>query len=100
MIENEQVEKLWNFNMQTEHVFQVTETDTILLSSTRKKANNTLLVAVTVSGDHNIMLKEIDNLMRYTDLRIRVARIGGVQVTMIPIVTVEFGSMPQKLVLH
>ena len=66
VVENDRVKILWDFNIQTDHVFQHRRPDIVVLYKNGKKCH---LVDITVPEDKRIELKEQEKIDNYTELR-------------------------------
>ena len=65
-VENDRVEILWDFNIQTDHVIQHRRPDIVALYKTEKKCCR---IDIAVPGDKRIELKEQQKVVNYSEIR-------------------------------
>lgn len=63
VIERDQIKILWDFNIQTNRIFEATKQDITLVEKLKR---NCPFIDTAISGDHDIKVKVIDKLKKYT----------------------------------
>ena len=93
-LENATHKLLWDFNLQTDHLIPARRPDLIIIN---KKKRTCKIVDFAVSADHRIKLKEYEKKDKYLDLARELKKLWNMQVTIIPIVIVTFGTVIKGL---
>ena len=94
VLENATHKLLWDFNIQTDHLILARGPDLIIIN---KKKRTCKIVNLAVSADHRIKLKECEKKDKYLDLARELKKLWNMQVTIIPIVIGEFGTVTKGL---
>lgn len=84
-----------DLNLQTARILEATKPD---IATVERKGKNIFLMDVVVRSHRNIKVNEIGNFKSYTDLG--VARMSGVQATIIPVLSGIFRSILSYLKSH
>ena len=95
VVENDRVKVLWDFNIQTDHVFQHRRSDIVVLYKTEREC---YLIDIAVPGDKRIELKEQEKVDNFSELRREVKKIWNLsQVVVAPVVTGALGVTSERL---
>ena len=70
--ENEEVELLWDFTIQTDREIHHRRPDIVI---PKMKAKETIVVDIAVPGDSNVLQKETEKYKKYQDLAREIKRI-------------------------
>ena len=82
---------LWDFDIQTDHLFSARQPDLIIINNNKKE--NFQIVDFTVLADHRIKLKENEKIDKYLDLARELKKLWNMKVTVIPIVIGALGTL-------
>jgi len=55
-----------------------------------------LLIDVAISGDRNVIKKEVGNILKYKDLTIEIQRMWNVKTKVIPVITGATGTISKS----
>ena len=94
VLENENTKILWDFNCQTDREIHHRKPDIILIN---KETNDCFIIDVAIPGDHRVALKEVEKITNYSELRVELERMWGMNTKVIPVVVGALGSIPFKL---
>ena len=89
--ENEEVKLLWDFTIQTDHGIHHRRLDIVIQ---KKKAKETIVVDIAVTGDSNVLQKETE---KYQELAREIKRIWKSRTKVVPVVVSALGSVSKKL---
>ena len=95
VLENATHKLLWDFNIQTDHLIPARGPDLIIIN---KKKRTYKIVDFAVPADHRIKLEECEERNKYLDLTRELKKLWNMQVTIIPIVIVAFGTVTKGLI--
>ena len=96
VLENATHKLLWDFNIQTDHLIPARRPDLIIITK-KKKKENCKIVDFAVPADYRIKLIECEKKDKYLDLARELKKLWNMQVTIIPIVIGEFGTVTKGL---
>ena len=83
VVENDRIKILWNFNIQSDHVFQDRRRKIVVLCKTERKCH---LIDIAEPKDKRIELKEQENINNYSALRWEVRKTWNFsQVDLVPV---------------
>ena len=92
MLQNEEVENLWDFKIQTgKHLAHNIPNLTVV---EKKQAE---LIDVAIPGDSRIDRKEVEKITKYQDLKIEIERLWEKKATVVPVVIGALGAIPRDL---
>jgi len=84
---------LWNKQVQTDRTIPNNKPDIII----RDNENRTcMLIDVAVSGDRNVIKKEAEKILKYTDLTIEIQRLWIVKTKVIPVIIGATGTISKS----
>ena len=95
--ENEEVELLWDFTIQTDHEIHHRRPDIV---TQKKKAKETIIVDITVPRDSNVLQKETEKYKKYQNLERESKRIWKSRQKVVPVVAGALGSVSKNLAGH
>ena len=95
VLENNTHKLLWDFNIHTDHLISARRPNLIIIN--KKKKKRTKIVDFAVPVDHRIKLKECEKKDTYPDLARELKKLWNIQVTIIPIVIIAFGTVTKGL---
>ena len=78
---------LWDFDIQTDHIFSVRRSDIIIMKKKRR----------TVLADHRIKVKESGKQSKHQELVSELKKLWSMKVTIIPIIISAFGTVTKGL---
>ena len=94
VLENNTHELLWDFDIHTDHLISARRPGLMIIN---KKKRTSKIVNFAVPADHRLKLKECEKKDKYLDLARELKKLWNMQVTIIPIVIVAFGTVPKGL---
>ena len=94
VLENDSHKLLWDFDIQTDHLFPARRPDLIIIN---KKKRTCKIVDFALRADHRIKLKECEKKDKYLDLARELKKLWNMRVTIIPIVIGAFGTVAKGL---
>ena len=97
VLENEDYEILWDFNVQTDDVIEVRELDLVVVD---KKRRTYKFIVVAVPGDSRIEEKEKEKIEKYQDQSRELQKIWNVRVKIILLVVGSLGAIVNSLVIN
>ena len=96
VLENDTHKRLWDFNIQTDHLISVRRPDLIIINKKQKK-KICKIVDFAVPPEHRIKLKECEKRDKYLDLAWKLKKLWNMKVTIIPIKIGAFGMVTKGL---
>jgi len=75
---------LWNQQVQTDRTIPNSKSDIIIRDSEK---GTCVLIDVAISGDRNVIKKEVEKILKYKDLTIEIQHIWNVKTKVIPVIT-------------
>ena len=102
VLENNTHNLQWDFDIHTDHQILARRPDLILINKKKKKKKkkkkrNYKIVALVVLADNRIKLKEFERKDKYLVIVMVLKKLWNMEVTIIPIVIVEFGTVTKGL---
>ena len=97
VIENDHVNLLWDFNIQTSTYIQARRPDVVVVDRNKKTCN---IINIGVPGDAGIVEKEKENVEKYQDLRREVAWLWNVKAKVVPTVIGALGAVTPNFSKH
>ena len=94
--ENDTHKLLWDFDIQTDHLFSARRPDLIIINK-KKKKKICKIVNFAVPADHRIKLKECEKRDKCLDFARELKKLWNMKVTIIPIVIGAFGRVTKGL---
>ena len=88
---------LWDFDIQTDHLFLARRLDLIIINNNNKKIT-CRIVDFAVPADHRVKLKEREKKDKYLDFARELKKLRNMLVTFIPIVFSSLGTVPKGLI--
>ena len=97
--ENDTHKRLWDFDIQMDHLISARRPDLIIINKKKKKKKKKIckIVDFAVPADHRIKLKECEKRDKYHDLVRELKNLGNMKVTIISIVIGAFGTLTKGL---
>lgn len=86
---------LWDFDFQTDRVIEHRRPDLVLFKREEKEC---FIIDVAIPGDHNIIAKQTEKILKYSELKVEIARMWAIpegKVKVIPVVIGALGSVPR-----
>ena len=97
VVENDKCKILWGFAIQTDKEIEHWRPDIVVID---KKKRECKIINIAVPGDQNIKVKELEQITKYQDLRLKVQKLWDVNATVIPIVVGALGTVSEELEGH
>ena len=85
---------MWEFNIQVDNFIEARRPDIILV---RKKTKECVIIDIAVQGDFRTQMKKDKKIEKYEDLRQKIIKLWGVQITVIPIIIGALGTIKDHL---
>ena len=85
---------LWNQQVRTDRTIRNNKPDIIILDN---KKGTCMLIDVAISGDRNVIKREAEKILKYTDLIIEIQRMWNVKAKVIPVITGATGTISISL---
>jgi len=79
---------LWNKQVQTDTTFPSNKPDIIIRDNEKGTCT---LIDVAISGDRNVIKKEVEKILKYKDLTIEIQRMWNVKTKVIPVIIGRLG---------
>ena len=76
---------LWNQQIQTDRTIPNNKPDIIIRD---KEKGTCMLIDVAISGDRNVLKKEVEKILKYEDLTKEIQRMWNVKTKVIPVIVV------------
>jgi len=84
---------LWNQQIQTDRTIPNNKPDIIILDNEK---GTCMLIDVAISGDSNVIKKEIEKILKYKDLTIEIQRLWNVKTNVIPVIIGATGTVSRS----
>jgi len=84
---------LWNQQIQTERTIPNNKPDIIIRDNEK---GTCMLIDVAISGDRNVIKKEVANILKYKDLTIEIQRMWNVKTKVILVVIGATGTVSKS----
>ena len=100
LVENDTHKRLWDFDIQTDHLISARISGFIVINKKEKKTKKKWtckIVDFGVPADYRIKLKESEKKSTYLNLARELKKIWNMKVTIIPIVIGAFGTVTKGL---
>ena len=94
VLENDTHKLLWDFDVQTDHLISARRPNLIIINTKKRICR---IVDFAVPADRRIKLKECEKKDKYLDLAREWKRLWNIEVTIVPILIVAFGSVIKGL---
>ena len=94
VLENDTHKLLWDFDVQTDHLISARRPNLIIINTKKRICR---IVDFAVPADRRIKLKECEKKDKYLDLAREWKRLWNMEVTIVPILIVAFGSVIKGL---
>jgi hypothetical protein len=78
---------LWNQQIQTDRTIPNNKPDVIIRDNEK---GTYMLIDVAISGDRNVIKKEVEKILKYKDLTIEIQRMWNVKTKVIPVIIGTF----------
>ena len=93
-MENDSLEILWDFTIQTDHVIEARRPDMVITDKTK---NECKIIDFACPFDSRIEEREKGKMKGYNDLKRELKKIWDMPVKVIPVVVGPIGTAPKKL---
>ena len=91
VVENEGLEVLWDFNVQSDRIVEARRPDIIFVD---KRANEAKMIDIVIPGDAGVKDKELEKIEKYQLLREEIGKMWKLKkVTVVPIVIGALGAV-------
>jgi hypothetical protein len=87
--EGGKVNILWNQQVQTDRT--IPNNKPYIINGDNEKGT-CMLIDVAISGDRNVIKKEVEKILKYKDLKIEIQRMWNVKTRVIPVILVIGGT--------
>ena len=94
VIETEDLKILWDFNIYTDKKLSSRRPDIVIIY---KRTNSGYIIDVNCPNVKNVLHNKTDKVMKYTDLKIELERIWGINFQIIPVVIGCLGAVSKKI---
>jgi len=84
---------LWNQQVQTDRTIANNKPDIIIRDNGK---GTCMLIDVAISGDRNVIKKEAEKILKYTDLTIETQRMWNVKTKVIPVIRGATGTISKS----
>ena len=84
---------LWNQQVQTDRTIPNNKQDIIIRDNEKRTC---MLIDVAISGNRNVIKKEVENIVKYKDLTIEIQRMWNVKTKVIPIIIGATGTISKS----
>ena len=84
---------MWNQQIQTDRTIPNNKPDIIILDNEK---GTCMLIDVAISGDSNVIKKEIEKILKYKDLTIEIQRLWNVKTNVIPVIIGATGTVSRS----
>jgi len=81
---------LWNQQVQTDRTLPNNKADIIIRDNEK---GTCMLIDVAISGDRNVIKKEVEKILKYKDLTIEIERMWNVKTKVIPVIIGTTGTI-------
>jgi len=81
---------LWNQQVQTDRTIPNNKPDIIIRDNEKRTG---MLMDVAISGDRNVIKKEVEKILKYKDLTIEIQRMCNVKPEVIPVIIGATGTI-------
>jgi len=85
---------LWNQQVQTDRTIHINKPDIIIRDNEK---GTCMLIDVAISGDRNVIKKEVEKILKYKDLTIEIQRMWNVKTKVIPVIIGAIGTISNSL---
>ena len=94
VVENENCKILWDFNIQTDHVFEARRPDMIVVDKVKKTC---AIIDFAIHYDSRVNNKEMEKIEKYHDLARELRKLWNMKVKVIPIIIGTLGTTPRQV---
>jgi len=84
---------LWNQQVQTDRTIPNNKPNIIIRDNEKRTC---MLIDVAISGDRNVIKKETEKVLKYTDLTTEIQRMWNVKTSMIPVIIGATGTISKS----
>jgi len=84
---------LWDQKVQTVRTIPNNKPDIIIRDNEKAAC---MLIDVAISGDRNVIKKEVEKILKYKDLTIEIQRMWNVKTKVIPVITGAAGTISKS----
>ena len=81
---------MWNQQVQTDRTIPDNKPDIIIRDNEK---GTCMLIDVAISGDRNVIKKEVEKILKYKDLTIEIQHMLNVKTKVIPVIIGETGTI-------
>ena len=92
--ENDSHKRLWDFNIQTDHLIPAKRPDLIIINEKKRICK---IVNFAIPADHRINLTKSEKKYKYLDLARELKKLWNKKVTIVPIVIGALGTITKGL---
>jgi hypothetical protein len=84
---------MWNQQVQTDRTIPNNKPDIIIRDNEKRTF---MLIDVAISGDRNVIKKEVGKILKYKDLTIEIQRMWNVKTKVIPVIIGATGTISKS----